>query len=104
MYYQHSYESLTRVYNEKIVFSRGISGGDARSCSRCGVYEPYDIVTNADSQRQYYNNHNIGCSKPNRHSVPSDHDATAELYCGDTVFTATQSTSRDCGVQRHSER
>jgi hypothetical protein len=99
-----NYKPFGKVYHEKIVFSRDVSGGDARSCSRCGLYDPNDVFTNADSQRQHYNNHNIGRSKPNRHSVPRDHDATAEFHRGDTVFTATQSTSRDCGVQRHSER
>ena len=49
---------------KKIVSSRDISGGDARSCSHCGVHEPYDVLTNADSQRQhcYGNNHNIGAA------------------------------------------
>ena len=55
------------------------------------MYEPYDVITNADSQRQHYNN---GCRRTGHRAVPRHHDATAEFHRGDTVFTTTQYTNR----------
>ena len=81
-----------RVCHEKIVFSRDVIDSDTRSCSRCRVHVPDDVVTYIYAQLSK-------CE-----SVPYDYDARAELHHDDAVFIPAEPANRDGHLQRHGER